>query len=652
MVAYSRAALTIGLVVLLVTGPVGAVATGQSPGIASNGMQEDDSSGSADDVYVEDDGDAVLVYRNNESDSTANGHFGADLSEGLFHVFLNDTIEDQPENDFTGNASFVLGPESMSGDGAFSMTKPETLEDLTVDASVTQTREESSGSVALDATVLDESGQSSSSFESVSTEGSMTTTSSQFSTEGSATATLSEEQSLPSSSQMNHEFTLQETDEAYVLTAAQDYAVGIRDVDNWSTRANATRTLESEFETTARGLDGDASVTVDSYSFDAETNRLDIEYTVEFTGVDEAVSEQLTASLASSQDLDLSESEARDLADRIQSVELTELSGSVDVQARQASTNWNVQIDNYDEAAAATFDILEATEMNASQADLEESRSQFEAMQAADLQQTMNWNGSLSVQSDDTVTMQFDAEYATENWQAYVSELEDRDVEWPGDTTFETHVETEDDELTATASATFSQEGLVENAIDGMLQEADTTSGPGEDNEQARAFLQSFQRSEFERAKMDVSATENTVTVEAATSFDNVSAFRDVMNEAYGDDLAVTSAFGESQDGETVTYLRVANAVDSDANESDVRALSPVGDDTEVHMPDDWDQSERTFPEMNTTEANTFLGLDDDGGDDDSEDDDASSSSLPGFGPAVALVALVAFALFAGRRSA
>lgn len=647
--SYNRVAIAMGLVVLLVTGPVGAVASGPAPAAAPSGVADDDSVEPADGAYVEDDGDVVLVYRNNESSSTMNGHFGADLSEGLFHVFLNDTMEEQPGNNFTGNASLELGPESVTGDGAFSMAKPESIEDLTFDASATRTRQESTASMTLDGTFVDESSttaEGTSSFESLSTEGAMTVTGSSFSADGSATASFSEPQS-PGQSAMSHEFSLTETEDAYVLTAAQNYTVGPYGAASWDTRENATRTLESQFESTASGLDGEVEVTVDAYSFDPETNRLDIAYTVEFTGVDEAVSEQLATSLSSSRDLDLTEDEAEDLAERIQSVELTELSGSVDVQSEEASATWSVQVDNYDEAALAMFDIAEAADTNETESNLDEARSRFEAQLAADLQRTVEWDGTVSSPSPDAATVEFDAEYNTGNWRDYVSELEDRGVEPPADTTFEAHAETENGELTASVAASFSQEGLVEDAINSMLEQPEASETATDGNQQAREFLRTLQRSGFERAKMDVTVGNGAVTVEAGASFENASAFRDVVDDQYGD-LGIKSVVGETEDGESVTYVRLHEAVGEDADESDVRALSTVDEDTDVRMPDDWDESEKEFPEMNTEEARNYLGIDAGG----NGEEETSDSSLPGFGPVVALVALAGFALFARRRAA
>lgn len=654
---YDRAFLAIALVALLVTSPVGAAATASQPGVAPDDTQEDDETERADEAYVEDDGDVVLVYREQADDDSGTGHVGVNLSEGLFHVFVTDTMEERPDGNFTGNASFVLGPDSLTADGAFSMTRPESLDDLTFDASATRTREESSASVSLDATVRQESAESGSSYESLSTEGSMTTTGSSFSTEGSVVATFSEGQSLPARSRMHQEFTLRETDDAYVLTAVQNYTVGVESADNWSTRDDARRSLESRFESVARGLEGNASVAVDSYSFDDETNRLNVRYTVEFTGVDEAVSERLAASLSSSRDLNLSESEARDLAERIESVEVTELSGTVDVEAREVSANWTVRIDSYDEAATATFEVLEASEVNVSRTEIADARSRFEARQAADLRRTVTWEGSFAQGTDDAATVRFSAEYATENWQAYVRELDDRNVEWPGNSTFDAHAETREGELTANVSATFGQEDLVDTAVESMLEGTDAGREPADDDPQSRAVLRAFQQSEFERARADVAVSDGNVTVEAAASFDNLTAVRDAIREESDDDATFTRAFSEFEGEETVTYVRLRNAVGSDASESDVRALSSVGEDTEVHLPGDWDPSEKTFPELDTEETNEFLGIDgddggsgDDGGDGESSDE-ASSSSLPGFGPAVALLALVAFALFA-RRSA
>ncbi|MFC4407270.1 PGF-CTERM sorting domain-containing protein [Haloarchaeobius iranensis] len=637
MRTQTRALLALALAALLVTSSVGAVAVGGSSLSALNGTQEQDDLESADEIYVEDDGDAVLVYREDTS-GTGTGHYGADLSEGLFHVFLNDTMDEAPEDNFSGEASFELTPESMTGDGAFSMDTPDSVEDLSFEASGEQTRENAQGSVSLDGTFTSESGTAStgtSMVESVSTEGSMTTTGSTFSTDGSVSATFSED---PGMDEMHFAFTLEEREDSYVLSGEQDYVVGSYSADSWNTRESARRSLEAQFGVVARQLDGEVSVTVDSHSFDSDTNRVDMSYTVEFTGVDEAVSEQLTTALASSQQMDLSESEAEDLAQRLQSVELTELSTTVDVTSEEASASWSVQIDNYDEASLAMLDIAEASEMNSSQMNLEDTRARIEAQQAADLTQEYTWNGSVSSPDQSTAEVQFAADYRTENWGSYVEELESRGVEWSGDTEFSASARTENGELTAEMSATFSQEELVSGAIDSMLQ-----SSEGTGSDQSRAMLEAFQQSEFETAKMDVSMEDRTVSFEAGASFDNVSAFRDVMQDEYGKDLSVESAYGELTGDESVTYVRLSGAVSGDASESDVRELAVVGDETDVHMPGDWDPDEKDFPEMDTQEARNYLSVDDDGG--------GLLGGMPGFGPAVALVALVALALFGRRRA-
>ncbi|WP_256296608.1 PGF-CTERM sorting domain-containing protein [Haloarchaeobius salinus] len=637
MRTQTRALLAVAFAALLVMSSVGAVAVGSSSLSALNGTQEQDNLESADEIYVEDDGDAVLVYRDDTSE-TGTGHYGADLSEGLFHVFLNDTMDEAPEDNFSGDASFELTPESMTGDGSFAMDTPDSIEDLSFEASGEQTRENAQGSVSFDGTFTGESSTTetgTSMLESLSTEGSMTTTGSSFATEGSVSATFGED---PGVDEMHFAFTLEEREDSYVLSGEQDYVVGSYSADSWNTRESARRSLESQFGAVARQLDGDVSVTVDSHSFDSDTNRVDVSYTVEFTGVDEAVSEQLTNALASSQQMDLSESEAADLAERLQSVELTELSASVDVTSEEASASWSVQIDDYDEASLAMLDIMESSEMSSEQLNLEESRARIEAQTAADLQQEFTWSGSLSSPDQDTAEVEFSADYATENWATYVDELESRDVEWSGSTEFSANAQTEGGELTADMSATFSQDELVSGAIDSMLQ-----SSEGAGSDQSRAMLEAFQRSEFETAKMDVSMEDRTVTFEAGASFDNVSAFRDVMAEEYGGNLSVASAYGELSGDESVTYVRLSGAVSGDAGESDVRELAVVGAETDVYMPGDWDPDEKEFPEMDTQEARNYLNVDDDGG--------GLLGGMPGFGPAVALVALVALALFGRRRA-
>ncbi|WP_439027381.1 hypothetical protein [Haloarchaeobius sp. DT45] len=638
MRSKKQTALVLAVTALLLGSAVGSVMTvGASPaGEASaanvGALTQDDSLEPADEIYVKENGDAVLVYDTGGQSSTT-GHYGVDLSQGLMHVLVEDQTPTQ--SNVTGEGSFVLQPESMSGDGSFQMPTPDAVQDLTFDASVTQTADDATASATFDGTFSSQSGslgQSASMLESVSTEGTMTTTANSFTTSGSVDVAF--EQKPSTLANQHHEFTFRETDGGYTVTATQNYEVGQYVADSWSTRAKAKQQLQSQFGTLTRQLGGEVSVTVDSYSFDSANNRLDISYTVQLNGVDEALSSQLAQVIASSQQLDLSQSEAEELAQRIQKLEVTKVSATVDVTDTNAKASWDVQLDEYDEPVKAMLDLAAASEMQDEEA-IEQARAAFEAQQAADFQQTVTWSGSLSTPDEQTVRVQFDGNYETENWGAYVSEIESRTDQSLGSMTAEVHAETNDGELETTMSAELKQQDFLDSAIDGIVQSAQGSQM----DPQARRMLEAFKRSGFEKAKMDVSMDEGTVSLEAGASFDNLSAFEDLMEEQYGD-INVVSAYGNAgSDGKT--YVRLKGAVSEGASESDVRSLAVVDSETTVHMPGDWNPDEKSFPEMDHDEVRNYIGV--------NEGNGGILGSMPGFGVGTAIVAVLGLSLVALR---
>ncbi|WP_267640672.1 hypothetical protein [Haloarchaeobius amylolyticus] len=629
---------------LLLVSSVGSVATvgaapaGEDSAAAVGSLAQDDSLEPADEIYVKENGDAVLVYdtASPSASSSTTGHYGIDLSKGLMHMMVEDEMTGQ--TNVTGNGTLAMTPDSLSGEGDFQMPTPDSVEDLTFDASVTQNKQNAKASASFDGTFTSESGtvgQGTSMLESVSTEGTMTTTASTFTTSGSVDVAF--EQKPGTLANQHHEFTLEETEDGYTLTAAQDYEVSQYSADAWSTRAKAKQQLEAQVGALTRQLDGEATVTIDSYSFDSSTYRLDIAYSVELTGVDEAISTQLASAMASSQQLDLSQSEAEELAQRIQKLEVSKVSATVDVTDTNAKASWDVELDQYDEAVTAMFDVAAASEMQDEDAEaLEQARAAFEAQQAADLQQTVSWSGELTSPDQNSARLKFDANYETKNWGAFVSEMQSRTDKNFGSFTAEFHAETNDGQLETTMSAEMEQQDFLKSSVDSIIESAQGS----EMDPQARKFLEAFKRSGFEKAKMDVSMQEGTVSMEAGASFENLSAFEDVMEEEYGD-LSVTSAYGNlGEDGKT--YVRLKGAVSEGASESEVRELAVVDSETTVHMPGDWNPDEKTFPEMDEEEVRDFVDVQANSG--------GVLGGMPGFGVGTAIAAVLGLSLVALRR--
>ncbi|HKL30302.1 MAG TPA: hypothetical protein VJ898_13670, partial [Natrialbaceae archaeon] len=102
----------------------------------------------ADTVYVTEDGNAILEYREETNESTT-VELGMNMSRGLMHMLITDDLE----SDVTGTATAALGPEEFLANGSMTAPKPEELSSLDASAEVTRTSETATSSFTLDAVV-------------------------------------------------------------------------------------------------------------------------------------------------------------------------------------------------------------------------------------------------------------------------------------------------------------------------------------------------------------------------------------------------------------------------------------------------------------------------------------------------------------------
>lgn len=621
----SGLAVALSLVLVASTAGIGvAVPDSNQSAVGQEAPDSDDETAEvADEAYVTEDGDVVLVYNDSTSDPAAGGHLGANLSEGLFHLFLNDTVDEM--NGTSGSASLALTPDELTGGADLLTEKPDNVADLSLSASGVTTTEESSASMSLDASLVDESSsffedESSTSFLSTAdaaaqsspsgtleTEGSVTTTGSQFLTSGSTTVAVEDSEAMDGQ-EMAYAVALSEQDEDYLLEVQREEQVSERSADRWSSEEAARQSIEAQFSPVGQQLDGEVAVDIESYSFDSDTRQLDIEYSVTFSGVEEAVAAELTTSLTRSPQFDITESEAEALTDRIREMELTELSGSVDVSSGEATTEWSVQIDEYDEALMAVFDISQAARTAGDQMEaLEESRARFKLQRDANLTQTVTWEASASA-DEKQVDVSMNAEQRTENWREYVSLVQDHtDLSMGGDTEFDIEAETTDGDIQADASFSLRQENMINQTIDSLRQQATGTAGLGD-----QAPVESFQRADLDTARMDMSIEEGVMTLEAGANFENATELAGLFEEMYGETGDLQRLYTQPEKNSEKTYVRIGNALDSDPAESDVRQLATVDAETTVYLPGEWDQEQREFPQMDTETVRTYLETEDD----------------------------------------
>ncbi|MFW5983701.1 MAG: hypothetical protein ACOCRA_00665, partial [Halobacteria archaeon] len=189
-----------------------------------------------------------------------------------------------------------------------------------------------------------------------------------------------------------------------------------------------------------------------------------------------------------------------------------------------------------------------------------------------------------------------DVSHDTENWGAYVDELEDRDIPM-ADSSFDLSASTTDAGVEGDMKWEASGEALAEgyqttlNTYESAFQGSDEVDP---------SVFQHINNSGFRVAKMDATVGDGTWDVEAGAAFENGSALSAAIETETG--YGVTQVVGTTENNRTTTYVKSDSLVD-EPTEDAVRSLDEVDDETTVNLPDDWD---RDFPEMDT---NIFIHL-------------------------------------------
>jgi PGF-CTERM protein len=673
MTARSRsAAVLVTVLVVLSTVVAGGVVGAQSDAGGANGTNATAETGvelpPADDVYVEDDGDAVLAYEEAANGTQAN--YGLNVSEGLFHALVASDVEGS--NDLAANVTAVMTGENVTGNGMLGMARPEALSNLSVNATGVRTDENARSDVSAAATVRGENVARSVPIERAGITGDVTTTGSTFDADLAASAQLTQPLGQP----QHQSYHITEGNGTYTLNVSQERPVLGATASQWETREQAKRTLQSQYVALAESMNGSADLTIDSYSFtrsESGRSKLDVDYSVTYQGIERAVADRLASSLTSAEDVDLNRSEVRSVSKRLRNLTVKELSVRYDQRQGSIEAGMSADLDNYDGAVLAALDVAEATDMQALNAgtmagmntagvgsmptsaetppaatsnvtpsnaaatsaasfdrSIERLRKQFAAQQAANLTRTSTFTANVTRNSPQALSVDLDSQSRTENWGAYVDELEDRDIE-TSDIEYELHAATEGERVNVTAAVSVSGENLLEQATNQMLN-----SSTGPQAGQTREYVTAFREAGFRKAQMDLSVEDGRMQLETGAAFENMTALRDALVTLEGGQ-SIESVVGRTDNGTTTSYVRVEDAVAENASESAVRELGYVGGDTSVHLPNTWN---RTMPSANASEANEYLGL------------TGATSGLtgPGFGIVVAVIALLAAALVAARR--
>lgn len=612
--AANRRVLALVLVALVVVQAAGA-------GVAGAQMGGETSTDAADEIYVDDNGDAVLVYGSDADESDFERfEFATDVGENLAYLLITDSVAEEP--DVRGRFSMAATPESLSGEGGLSFPQPDELESFSLEMSGETTTEDSRSDISVAATVVDTSGMSAA-LNEITTTGEITTGGDRF----ALTADLDARSNIALGQSQSLEATVSESGDTYEIEVDWDRPVSTREAELWRNRTVAERRLETQFAAFAQAVDGSATVDLreNSVTEAGGETRLSQAYTVRLTGVDSGLERTIREALA--RNPDITDDQADRLASGVADVEVREAHLSYAIDGRDVTGEVRLEVAGFSDLALAYFDVAQAMDAGGTfGANVEQLRAQFEAQQAADLEQTFGWDGRLAQGEDGRVEFEFDAQSRSSNWAAYVDELQARDVPF-AETTFELNGGIENERVELDGSASMTGDELFEVLLSGLPDE-------GEAPPEAAAFIEGLRDSNPERAAFAASYDGDGLRIESAAEFGNLGALRDAITEQ-SDLPTVSSVVGRADDTGGEVFVRIDGAVSGDATESEVRSLSVVDDETTVHLPGEWD---REFPSMDTERARSFLS------------EEATGADGPGFGPIAAAVAIVAAALVLRRR--
>lgn len=589
----------------------------------------------ADHVYLREDGSAVLQYDDDDAD-VDQFDLGMDVSEGLVHMLVVDEY-DQDDDFEEANFSAVLDQNGFTGDGSLVMQQPADVEDLSVDVTGEVTDETNEFDATATGT-FQSSGTAAPG--EISTDGHVTATADRLETSGTATVDYAMGMGADDEG-TTLDVSLDDTTDGYAVDVTREETVYDWSADRWETRDQAEQTLQEEYGTLASNLGGTSDIQIDHYDFEERDRgqyRLELEFSVEYTGIDDGIERQLTDELANDPSSDLTRSDAETIAESVTDIGIETFEFTMTEQGAAMEAEWDIALTNYDEVTVALIDLAEASSMSEQfdQADFEDARAGIEAQQAADLTTELEWD--VAVEGTSTGEMELDAEITseTDNWAAYIDELEARGVDTQNDVSFSLTAETDGEELTVNGQFDIEAEDLAGDAINAWaesIQNDPTTTTMSSDTEQ---FVTALSESELEVARVDADIGDGTVRVEGGAEFANMSA----VTDTFSDSLAISGIASEHADETSSIYVYVDDVAGVDtetATKSDVEHLGVVDSETTVHAAGDWDEE---FPEPDTAGMSDYLDVSSQSEEAAEEDEADDGDSIPGFGVGVSLTVI------------
>jgi len=577
------------------------------PAVAAQSPGGEATAQPADQLYLGEDGEAVVVYEQ-PSGNVQSISGGLDVGEGVASVSaeLNESVSDDLE------VAAEIGPDSLDVTAAGSgMTDGEGPRTLSLLLEAAYGPDAFGAEFDFDGVVP---GQGDT--QSAATSGEVTLNADRLTLEASVEGEAGAQSTgaIPGGFD-RFSLTVEEGSDGYSATGSAAAAVPEVQYEQYRTPEAVERLIRGFFGAATAGSPVTATVDVTDHSFDEETGEVDFAYAAELEGVEEALATALAAETDEAADRET-------LREAVAAATLEEFGVELSSEDDAVVLDTRLDVRDYEELTLALGE-----DSDSARADLED---QFDAIAAADYEQRVTWDVSVGSENGGQ-GVNVNTAIETDNWGAYVDEL-DREIDTSVD-----------------AAAEFvAEDGLIEGQADLSVEREDWVrelfglgdAAPMTDDEGA---FEGLSAAGFEDGAVRVvgDSDSDTVTAEAAVEFESFEALAE--DGPFGEDLTLEQvAFERENPVRTYVYL---DGEDRATTREALEDAGVVGPETTVVEPGEWDRDE--LPSYDSGQATELLATEVDPDTSGVGDDDGSG---PGFGLAAALIAVLVAALVAAKR--
>ncbi|ELY94973.1 hypothetical protein C483_01356 [Natrialba hulunbeirensis JCM 10989] len=561
------------------------------------------------------------------TETTALGSF--DLEQSLDQLFAQPTGETELAIDVDGEYS----PDANEFDASLSSTMPLTEMPGPMGAEATETTRAQQGtpvqSVSEPPTSAETSGTMEMTPETVTTSGKWAVVHERASEEpvsdpeavGNTTPAATTELTLTDDG-LSDGYRLSVSQLEYVNTTgdAGDDAV----LSDQTALSNA---LEAEYDTIAAAFDGESDVELHHHEYavvengggedGTETARLELEYTVTYTGIDDGIEAMLATELA--EHSQVSTQEASEIASGVTALDLETVTVSRTTTHTETETrtviDWEVAIGNYQETARALAGVTVSGDENGTAANTtddtpaanltsdERVAETLAAQTAANLRTTTEWNASIDVVDVDEegdsdheqtaavpqATVDATVTGTTDNWSDYVEERTDRGFEDPAAVSFSLAATDVDGELDLHGEFELPQSTVADRTL-GFITES---LGPDPLGGQTGSeFVDILEEWNLDLTRTSVELGDDTVRITSGATVEDLGTLVDQVGPA---ELVPGGTAVEDQPERTYVHvadLGLSETVDRDAPGRELESLPVVDDKTTLHGVGGWDGEE------------------------------------------------------------